>query len=76
MTFVHDYFWIILHIILALCPQDSGRLLDFDYSDEDIDSLRKQMKLPEPQSPASSLSDELEALGTRAFTPYFVVVVH
>lgn len=43
--------------------QDSGRLLDFDYSDEDIDSLRKQMRLPEPQSPASSLSDELGALG-------------
>ncbi|KAH9892539.1 hypothetical protein C8Q73DRAFT_698473 [Cubamyces lactineus] len=42
--------------------EDSGRLLDFDYSDEDIDSLRKQMKLHEPQSPASSLSDELEAL--------------
>ncbi|KAI9060235.1 hypothetical protein FKP32DRAFT_1578312 [Trametes sanguinea] len=43
--------------------EDSGRLLDFDYSDPDIDSLRKQMKLPEPQSPASSLSDELGALG-------------
>ncbi|EJF65355.1 hypothetical protein DICSQDRAFT_132942 [Dichomitus squalens LYAD-421 SS1] len=46
--------------------EDSGRLLDFDYSDEDIDSLRKQMVLPgqerEPQSPASSLSDEIEAL--------------
>ncbi|OSD06821.1 Bromodomain-domain-containing protein [Trametes coccinea BRFM310] len=42
--------------------EDSGRLLDFDYSDEDIDSLRKQMRLPEPQSPASSLSDELGAL--------------
>ncbi|KAI8993065.1 hypothetical protein BD414DRAFT_483199 [Trametes punicea] len=42
--------------------EDSGRLRDFDYSDEDIDSLRKQMQLPEPQSPASSLSDELEAL--------------
>ena len=44
--------------------QDSGRLGDFDYSDEDIDSLRKQMRLHEPQSPQSSLSDEIEALGT------------
>ncbi|PIL36145.1 hypothetical protein GSI_01805 [Ganoderma sinense ZZ0214-1] len=44
--------------------EDSGRLLDFDYSDEDIDSLRKQMVLPgqDPPSPASSLSDELGAL--------------
>ncbi|KAI1794092.1 hypothetical protein LXA43DRAFT_997618 [Ganoderma leucocontextum] len=44
--------------------EDSGRLLDFDYSDEDIDSLRKQMVLPgqDPPSPASSLSDELDAL--------------
>ncbi|KAI0630310.1 hypothetical protein C8Q77DRAFT_1137435 [Trametes polyzona] len=42
--------------------EDSGRLLDFDYSDEDIDSLRKQMELPQPPSPASSLSDELGAL--------------
>ncbi len=44
-------------------PQDSGRLLDFEYSDEDIDSLRKQMDLYKPPSPASSLSDELGALG-------------
>lgn len=43
--------------------QDSGRLLDFEYSDEDIDSLRKQLVPFEPQSPASSLSDELDALG-------------
>ena len=45
--------------------QDSGRLRDFDYSDQDIDSLRKQMRLPEPepQSPGSSLSDEIGALG-------------
>lgn len=26
--------------------QDEDRLLDFDYSNEDIDSLRQQMKLP------------------------------
>ncbi|RDX55063.1 Bromodomain-domain-containing protein [Lentinus brumalis] len=42
--------------------EDSGRLLDFEYSDEDIDSLRKQMELYKPPSPASSLSDELGAL--------------
>ncbi|KAH9931087.1 uncharacterized protein BXZ73DRAFT_47487 [Epithele typhae] len=46
--------------------EDSGRLGDFDYSDKDIDSLRKQMgdfrKPGEPNSPASSLSDELGAL--------------
>lgn len=52
--------------------QDSGRLLDFDYSDEDIDSLRKQMVLPgqDPPSPASSLSDELGALGAHIAYPY------
>ncbi|KAI0775673.1 hypothetical protein BD413DRAFT_602875 [Trametes elegans] len=35
--------------------EDSGRLLDFDYSDKDIDSLRKQLQPLEPQSPASSI---------------------
>ncbi|KIM45219.1 hypothetical protein M413DRAFT_8508 [Hebeloma cylindrosporum] len=29
--------------------QDSGRLLDFDYTDEDISSLRKQMSHPKSQ---------------------------
>ena len=64
-------------LVHALSPpvhvlQDSGRLLDFDYSDEDIDSLRKQMVLPgqDPPSPASSLSDELGALGAHIVYPY------
>ena len=54
--------------------QDSGRLGDFDYSDKDIDSLRKQMQLPEhdprAHSPASSLSDELGALGALPAIPH------
>ena len=43
------------------CAQDHGRLLDFDYSDPDIESLRRQMTLPE--SIGSPLSDTLASLG-------------
>lgn len=39
------------------------RLLDFERSEEDIDSLHKPIQPFKPQSPASSLWDELDALG-------------
>ncbi|KAL4250023.1 Histone acetyltransferase GCN5 [Abortiporus biennis] len=41
--------------------QDVNRLLDFDYSDPDIESLRLQMRLPpiSPKSPLSELIDEV-----------------
>ncbi|KAI0812557.1 hypothetical protein BC629DRAFT_1671417 [Irpex lacteus] len=36
--------------------QDKDRLLDFDYTDDDIESLRKQMTLPETvDSPSSDI---------------------
>ncbi|KAI0344707.1 hypothetical protein BDW22DRAFT_1326844 [Trametopsis cervina] len=41
--------------------QDVEKLLDFDYSNDDIDSLRKQMTLPE--NPDSPSSDFLGSLG-------------
>ncbi|OCH92323.1 Bromodomain-domain-containing protein [Obba rivulosa] len=40
--------------------QDKEELLNFDYSDEDIDSLRQQMQLP--ASSPSSISDGLASL--------------
>ena len=41
--------------------QDVGRLLDFDYTDNDVESLRLQMRLP-GSPPKSPLSDLLEAI--------------
>ncbi|KAH9839489.1 uncharacterized protein C8Q71DRAFT_703888 [Rhodofomes roseus] len=43
--------------------EDVNKLLDFDYADDDIDSLRQQMTLPaRTPSPASSISDALNDL--------------
>lgn len=44
-----------------LGTQDLGRLLDFDYTDHDIESLRMQMRLPgsPPKSPLSEILDSL-----------------
>ncbi|TCD62923.1 histone acetyltransferase [Steccherinum ochraceum] len=42
--------------------EDLGRLLDFDYTDNDIESLRRQMRLP-PRSPSRSpVSDLLDSM--------------
>ncbi|KAF8585988.1 hypothetical protein K439DRAFT_1342190 [Ramaria rubella] len=41
--------------------EDENRLLDFEYDDEDITSLRKQMRLPEDA--LSPLSDEVLSPG-------------
>ena len=42
--------------LVSIHTQDLDKLLDFNYVDEDISSLRKQMQLPHEASP---LSDEL-----------------
>ncbi|KAH9935521.1 uncharacterized protein B0H18DRAFT_976083 [Fomitopsis serialis] len=43
--------------------EDVNKLLDFDYADDDIDGLRRQMTLPaRTPSPASSISDALNDL--------------
>ena len=51
----------------SLVIQDADRLLDFDYTNEDIDSLRRQMTLPDQSgirtNPASPSSDLLGSLG-------------
>ncbi|KAF9820265.1 hypothetical protein IEO21_01479 [Rhodonia placenta] len=41
--------------------EDVDKLLDFDYTDEDVEGLRPQMQLR--ASPASSISDALGSLG-------------
>lgn len=50
-----------------LVTQDADRLLDFDYTNEDIDSLRRQMTLPDQSgittNPGSPSSDLLGSLG-------------
>ncbi|CCM01133.1 uncharacterized protein FIBRA_03181 [Fibroporia radiculosa] len=41
--------------------RDEGKLLDFEYTNDDINGLRQQMQLP-PSSPASSISEALGSL--------------